>query len=205
MPSGAPPLNDEYHYRWSLGGFGGFIGRLFLPGHGEGVLTYRTEDGQVQSELLVTSEASDDGEYWQYGSTIDPRTGNSTEAWSAYRWRGKEKSRRQEVEVEGVKDIVAGILALRRDPPNGPLEMEIWSDGKVYPVLVEPKGREERKIGDEIVMTRRFSFGPGGERDGRRWKGGMEVWIAEDKAATPVEIRLVRSLAKLNLRLVEMP
>jgi len=198
-------LDEEYHYRWSLGGLLGFFGRLVLPGHGEGVLSYRLEAGRVQSELLVTSEKSDQGEYWQYGSAIDPRTGNSVEAWSAYRWRGKEKSKRQEVEVDGVKDIVAGILALRRDPPDKPRPMEIWSDGKIYPVVVVPKKRERREIGEREVMTRRYSI-EGLKIEGRRrWKGSMELWLAEDEAATPVEIRLERSLANLHLRLVEMP
>lgn len=198
-------LDEEYHYRWSLGGLAGVIGRLFLPGHGEGVLTYRLEDGRLQSELLVTSEKSDKGEFWQYGSAIDPRTGDSLEAWSAYRWRGKEKSRRQDVEVTGVKDIVAGILHLRHDPPDGPRPMEIWSDGKIYPVVVIPKKREERKIGDREVMTRRYSIEGLDVEDARRWKGSMELWLAEDEGATPVEIRLERSLASLHLRLVEMP
>lgn len=198
-------LNEEYHYRWSLGGLAGVIGRLFLPGHGEGVLTYRLEDGRLQSELMVTSEKSDEGEYWQYGSAIDPRTGDSLEAWSAYRWRGKEKSKRQDVEVPGVKDIVAGILDLRHDPPDAPRPMEIWSDGKIYPVVVIPKKREERKIGDRKVMTRRYSIEGVDVEEGRRWKGSMELWLAEDEDATPVEIRLERSLANLHLRLVDMP
>jgi len=201
----APALDEEFHYRWSLGGLGGLIGRLFLPGSGEGVLSYRREDGRLHSELLVTSENSDKGEFWQYGSTIDPRTGDSLEAWSAYKWRDKEKSRRQPVETAGVKDIVAGILELRHHPPDRPLSIEIWSDGKVYPVTVEPRGREEREIGDRKVLTRRYSFEPRNVEGQRRWKGGMEVWITDDENATPVEIRLVRSLAKLHLRLVEMP
>lgn len=200
-----PALDEEFHYRWSLGGFGGLIGRLFLPGSGEGVLSYTSKNGRLHSELLVTSESSEKGEFWQYGSTIDPRTGDSLEAWSAYKWRDKEKSRRQEVEASGVKDIVAGILALRHDPPEEPRAMEIWSDGKVYPVTVEPKGREEREIGDCKVVTRRFSFEPRNVEGQRRWKGSMELWITDDETATPVEIRIERSLANLHLRLVELP
>jgi hypothetical protein len=198
-------LDEEFHYRWSLGGLAGVIGRLFLPGRGDGVLTYRSEDGRLRSELLVTSEKSEKGEFWQYGSDIDPRTGDSLEAWSAYRWRGKERSKHQEVEVTGVKDIVAGILTLRRDPPDAPRPMEIWSDGKIYPVVVVPKKREERTIGDRKVMTRRFSIEGVDIADRRRWKGSMELWLAEDDDATPVEIRIQRSLANLHLTLVEMP
>lgn len=198
-------LDEEFHYRWSLGGLGGLIGRLFLPGSGEGVLSYRSRNGRLHSELLVTSKSSEKGEFWQYGSSIDPRTGDSLEAWSAYKWRDKEKSRRQEVEASGVKDIVAGILALRHDPPEKPRAMEIWSDGKVYPVTVTPKGREEREVGDRKVLTRHFSFEPRNVEGQHRWKGSMELWITDDQAATPVEIRIERSLANLHLRLVEHP
>lgn len=198
--------DHEYHYRWSLGGLMGFVGRLFLPGHGEGVMSYhRLEDGRVKTELLITSEAAENGEYWQYGSEIDPDTGDSVEAWSSYRWRGEEKSKHQEVEEEGVKDIVAGILSLRLDPPAGPRRMEVWSDGKTYPVLVIPRKKDTREVGEQEVLARHYEVRGLDVPGRRRWKGSMDVWLAEDEAATPVEIHLERSLAKLRLRLVEMP
>lgn len=200
---GSPlPDRETFEYHWSLVGFGGLIARLFLPSHGEGILTYEREaDGTVVSDLLITSEHSKEGEYWRYGSVIDTRKGESIRAWSSYRWRGEEKSKEQDVEEPGVRDIVAGIRALRLDPPDKPRPMEIWSDGKIYPVIVIPKNREMRRLGDREVPVRRYTV-RGVEMEGRgRWKGSMELWLAKDPVSTPVEIQLERSLAKLRLEL----
>lgn len=199
------PDRETFEYRWSLVGFGGLIARLFLPSHGEGVLTYeRQADGKVVSDLLITSEHSKQGEYWRYGSVIDPRKGESVRAWSSYRWRGEEKSKEQDVEEPGVRDIVAGIRALRLDPPDKPRPMEIWSDGKIYPVVVIPKNRETRRLGDHEVPVRRYTV-RGVDVEGRNpWKGSMELWLADDAISTPVEIQLERSLAKLRLELTSL-
>lgn len=198
-------MTEQFHYRWTLGGFAGVIGRLFLPSHGDGVLTYQLEHGKLWSELLITSEKSDEGEYWRYGSEIDPDTGFALEAWSAYRWRGKEKAEREPVETPGVRDIVGAILALRQDPPTETRALEVWSDGKIYPVEVVPKDWEEMEVGDVTVRARRYSIHGREGAEGREWKGSMELWLADDATSTPVEIRLKRSLAHLRLRLVEMP
>lgn len=200
---GAPlPDRETFHYRWSLVGFGGLIASLFLPGDGEGVMTYRRNGaGHVISDLLITSDASEEGEYWRYGSEIDVRRGESIRAWSSYRWRGEEKSKEQKVEERGVRDIVAGIRALRIDPPDKPRRMEIWSDGKIYPVVVIPKNHDTRRIGSKDVQVRRYTV-QGVKVEGRdRWKGSMELWLADDPVSTPVEIQLERSLAKLRLQL----
>lgn len=205
--AGGSSLPDEevFRYRWSLVGFGGLLASLFLPDEGEGVLKYRRNArGHVISDLLITSDDSKKGEYWRYGSEIDPRRGESRRAWSSYRWRGEEKSKEQTIEVPGVRDIVAGIRSLRLDPPDTPRRMEIWSDGKLYPVVVIPRNREKRPVGSREVSARRYTI-RGVDVEGRnRWKGSMELWLADDATSTPVEIQLERSLAKLRLRLVDL-
>lgn len=201
----ALPDEETFRYRWSLVGFGGLIAGLFLPSEGDGVLTYRrNRHGRVVSDLLITSGKSKKGEYWRYGSEIDTREGESVRAWSSYRWRGEEKSKEQRVQEGGVRDIVAGIRALRLDPPDKPRRMEIWSDGKIYPVVVIPRNRETREVEGREVPARRYTV-RGVDVEGRdRWKGSMELWLAEDEESTPVEIQLERSLAKLRLRLTEV-
>ncbi len=205
--TGRPTLPDEetFRYRWSLVGFGGLIAGLFLPNDGEGALTYRrNRHGRVVSDLLITSGDSKKGEYWRYGSEIDTRKGESVRAWSSYRWRGEEKSKEQEVQKRGVRDIVAGIRALRVDPPDKPRRMEIWSDGKIYPVVVIPGDRGTREVEGREVPARRYTV-RGVKVEGRDlWKGSMELWLAEDEKSTPVEIQLERSLAKLRLRLIDV-
>ena len=195
---------ETFRYRWSLGGVAGVVAGLFLPSHGEGVLSYQPAgNGRITSELLITSEKSDKGEFWRYGSEIDPGDGTSVKAWSSYLWRGEKKSKQQDIEVGGVRDIVAGIYMLRSDPPTEPRPMEIWSDGKIYPVLVTPEGEETIKVGGRPVATRHYSIRGRRVPGGREWKGGMELWLAKDEAATPVEIRIERSMARLKLELVD--
>jgi hypothetical protein len=204
--SAGDPASEEYRYRWRLGSFLGVVAGLFFPSHGEGVLRVTPAGGgHLTSELLITSHESREGEYWRYGSELDPETGLAVRAWSSYRWRGEEKEKRAEIEGDGVIDVVSGIWAIRRDPPARPRQMEIWSDGKVYPVVVLPRGRETRTIADREIATRHFTVKGYDVPGKRRWKGTLELWLAEDAASTPVEIRIERRLADLRLELQNPP
>ncbi len=196
---------EELHYRWHLGRFLGRIAGLFLPSHGDGVLTLERDDDTLTTELLITSEESDDGEYWRYGAEIDARSGYAESAWSSYQWRGEERSEREEIAEHGVMDVVSGIWAIRRDPPKVTRKMEIWSEGKIYPVVVIPLDRERIRVGDRRVETRHYSVRGYDAPGGHRWKGTLELWLAQDAAATPVEIHIERSLANLQLRLQSLP
>lgn len=202
----AQPVNEEYRYRWHLGSLLGRVAGLFLPSHGDGVLRVTPgEDGRMTSELLITSEQSAAGEYWRYGSEMDSETGLALRAWSAYKWRGEEKSKEEEIEQGGVRDVVSGIWSIRQDPPERPRPMEIWSDGKIYPVMVVPRGAETRTLDGEKVATRHFTVTGYDAPGKRRWKGTLELWLADDDAATPVEIHISRSLADLRLELQDLP
>ena len=201
----APAQSEELEYRWHLGRFVGRIAGLFLPSNGDGVMTVERKNGHLQAELLITSEHSRQGEFWRYGSRVDARTGEAREAWSSYLWRGEKKSKHQEIDRDGVQDVVSGIWSIRRDPPTEPRQMEIWSDGKIYPVLVQPRGREVRTIAGRRIPTRHFTIRGYDSPDGRRWKGSLELWLAEDEAATPVEMHIERNLANLQLELKSLP
>ena len=204
--SATEPVSEEFRYRWRLGSLLGVVAGLFLPSHGEGVLRVSPADGgNLTSELLITSEESRRGEYWRYGSEMDPDTGLAVKAWSSYRWRGEEKEKRADIEDDGVVDVVSGIWAIRQDPPEHSRPMEIWSDGKIYPVVVVPRGRETRTIDGRKIPTRHFTVKGYDVPGKRRWKGSLELWLAEDAAATPVEIRIERNLADLRLELQDLP
>jgi hypothetical protein len=205
--SASEPVSEEFRYRWHLGSLLGRIAGLFLPSHGDGVLSIApASDGRMTSELLITSEESRDGEYWRYGSEMDPETGLAVRAWSSYRWRGEEKSKEAEIDAEeGVRDVVSGIWSIRQDPPERPRPMEIWSDGKVYSVMVVPRGRETRSVDGRKVATRHYTVSGYDVPGRRRWKGTLELWLAEDAAATPVEIHISRNLADLRLELQSLP
>jgi hypothetical protein len=201
------PADEEFRYRWQLRNFVGSIAGLFLPNQGEGELTFKRQNGQLKSELLITSSASKNGEYFRYGSMMDVRTLQPIRAWSAYSWRGESKQKTSEIETEGVLDVASGIYAIRSDPPTRTRRMEIWSDGKIYPVVVIPLGSDRRKIGTRNVKvdTRHYSI-RGIDVPGRRkWKGKLDLWLAKDEAATPVEIVISRNLADVHLELLSPP
>lgn len=195
---------EELHYRWSLGRLLGRVAGIFLPSQGDGVMTLERNGGDLVTELVITSEQSRDG-FWRYGSRIDGESGNAERAWSSYRWRGEEKSKQEDLTAEGVKDIVSGIYAIRRDPPASSRRMEIWSDGKIYPVVVVPRGDEVRKIEGRQIPTRHYTVRGYRTPEGRYWDGSLELWLAKDAAATPVEIHIARDLAALQLRLQSAP
>jgi hypothetical protein len=199
------PETEEFHYRWKLGGLIGKMAGLFLPNQGEGLLTFTADDGTLTSELLITSDQSAEGEYWRYGAEIDRSDLTARRAWSSYSWRGKSRSKSAEIEEEGVIDIASSIYAIRRDPPTASRPMNVWSDGKTYPVLVIPRGEERRKIAGRTLVTRRYTILGYDAPGGRKWKGQLELWLATDPAATPVEIRIERSLADLRLELTSLP
>jgi hypothetical protein len=197
----ATPVQDEvFRYTWSLGGIAGPVAGLFLPSKGQGRLSFTVRpNGHIHSELLITSEDSDKGEFWRYGSEIDPEDGSSLRAWSSYKFRGEKKSKEQDIEIEGIRDIVAGIHLLRTDPPTRDRAIEIWSDGKVYPVVIIPKGDDVVEVGKRKVPARRYLIKGRDVPGGRQWKGGMELWLSKDGAETPLEIRIERSLARVRL------
>jgi hypothetical protein len=196
---------EELHYRWHLGRLLGRVAGIFLPSQGDGVLTMKQANGDYVTELLITSEHSREGEFWRYGSQIDARSGYAEEAWSSYAWRGEMKSRREPITTDGVRDVVSGIYAIRNDPPTSPRQMEIWSDGKIYPVVVIPRGEETRRVAGRPVATRHYSVQGYRAPGSRHWKGSLELWLAKDEAATPVEIHIARDLAAVKLRLQTLP
>lgn len=202
-PAGARDhLNEEFRYRWQLKNVMGAVAGIFLPNSGEGSLSFKTQgNGNLRTELLITSPKSKEGEYWRYGSEIDPESLRALRAWSDYAFRGEKKSRSERLERKGVLDIASGIYSIRRDPPKKSRRMEIWSDGKVYPVVVVPLGEEVRRLPGGAVRARHYSI-RGVPGAGRRWKGKLDLWLAADQAATPVEIRISRNLADVHLQLV---
>ncbi|HEX6902056.1 MAG TPA: DUF3108 domain-containing protein [Thermoanaerobaculia bacterium] len=199
--------DEEFQYRWQLRNFMGNLAGLFLPNQGEGLLTFKSDrNGRMRSELTITSSASRNGEYFRYGSEVDTRTLQPIRAWSAYSWRGETKSKSSEIEQDGVLDVASGIYSIRQDPPTQSRRMEIWSDGKVYPVIVIPLGVETRKLsGGRKIDVRHYSIRGIDVPNRRKWKGKLDLWLARDEAATPVEIVISRNLADVHMELKSLP
>jgi hypothetical protein len=200
-----PPPSEEFRYRWQLKNFMGAVAGLFLPRQGEGSLTFKRTNGHLKSELTITSPQSKQDGYFRYGSEIDVRTLQPIRAWSAYSWRGESKSKNEAVDEEGVLDVAAGIYAIRNDPPTKSRRMQIWSDGKIYPVVVIPLGTEIRQLPHGKVQARHYSIRGVDIRGQRKWKGKLDLWLATDEASTPVEILISRNLADVRMELMSRP
>jgi hypothetical protein len=194
--------NEDFHYRWHLGNVVGTVLGFFLPRQGDGELAFKMQkDGHLRGELLITSPDSRQGEFWRYGSEIDPHTLQPIRAWSSFLWRGRSKSTSDEIEQKGVFDISCAIYNIRHEQFQKPRDMEIWSDGKIYPVTVLPMGDEVRTISNQRVETRHYAIRGRDLPDRRRWTAKVDFWLAKDAAATPVEIQISRRLADVRLEL----
>jgi len=191
---------DALVYRWSLRGFAGRVAGLVLPDEGRGELRTESANGSHRTELEITSPKSKGGEYFLYGS--ETRPDGSGVAWSSYRWRGEEKSKRDKVRGEDVVDVAAGIRLIRERQPQRSMRMRIWSDGKTYPVLVSRVAAENVTV--PAGTFRADHYRVRGQRiSGERfWKGGMDLWLAQDEARTPVRIQVERGFANVRLDLV---
>jgi len=200
-PAGAGAA-EAFHYRWKLDGFLGSIASIFFPSRGDGLLTVEPLDnGLVRGELTVTSRQIGSGEFFRYGAEFRADDGATVRAWSDQLWRGDRKSKKQEIEDPGVVDVVSGILSVRRSPPSRAERLEIWSDGKLYPILVIPGATETRTVGDRTVEARVYSFRGQALPDRRVWKGELDLWLADDAERTPLEIVVSRRGAKVRLLL----
>lgn len=192
-PAGA---SEELRYEWQITG----IARLILPGAGSGTLSTRSEGGRVRTELSITADATDD--YFRYGSNLDSETGNVRSAWSAYRFGKREKNKDQEIEGGDVVDIAAGILKLRHQPPTSRQYLTIWSDGRLYPVVVENLGREQVELASGGIQPAIHYSIRGRKLVGaREWKGSLDLWLGLDEASTPLKIEVARSFSRVELRL----
>jgi len=199
----AQSANEDFHYHWRLRNLVGTVLGLFFPRQGDGELAFKPlKDGHLQGELLITSPESREGEYWRYGSEIDTRTLQPIRVWSSYLWRGRSKTHTDEVDQKGVLDISCAIYSIRHEPPSRPTDLEIWSDGKIYPVRVLPLGDEVRTISNQRVEVRHFAIRGRDLPERRHWTAKVDFWLAKDRVATPVEIQISRSLADVRLELL---
>ena len=59
-------------------------------------------------------------------------------------------------------------------PPTGPRRLEIWSDGRLYPVIVLPRDSEKRKLEGREVVARQLEARPLGLVDLDRLEVGPD-------------------------------
>lgn len=217
---------EEYHYTWRLRGGLGWLAGLVFPRSGVADLktTYAGAGQPVQSELFITSPESKNN-FYHYESLMEPDAQRTLVTFHGYAWGEKSRkeratfdyakhlSRRHKetpgktedtvrmIPARDMRDVLTAIHYLRgnADTIRAPITTSIFSDGKEYPVIFRPATRQVFTLQGQTVNAVGFEIvdAPGG----RRWPGGVRIWLSEDSRRIPFRIEIVETLASLQLDL----
>lgn len=200
----ALPAEEALDYRWNLGGLFGVLARIVLPGAGEGRLTTRpVEEGRLRIELMVTSAEGPEGDYWRYAAVIEPESGRTVRAESGYRYGEKSRERQADLDQERVIDVASGIHLVRTRRPDSPLNLAIWSDGKIYPVAIQPRGWKSISLPGGRRRAELFAIRPRSVPGQRSWSGRIDLYLEEGERGRPLAIVVDRRWANVELVLVD--
>ena len=216
---------EEFRYSWRLRGGVRFVAGLMFPTTGVGNLR-NTYGDKLHSELLITAPNGKQGGYYEYQSDIDD-SGKTLMTSHGYAWGKKSRNERtifdyvkglarmrkqtpEEVEnrvkklpagEEQFRDILTAIHFLRQnaDTLNQPMQTTVYSDGKEYPVIFKPGARRTFVVEGKTTPARGFEIvdAPGG----KKWPGGVTVWLSGDDRHIPIRIEIEQSLGALQLDL----
>jgi hypothetical protein len=228
MNCSGPANVEEFRYAWHLRGGLGWVAGLFFPRSGYGDLKTTYPDAQKQtisSELMITAGDGSSG-FYNYQSEMDG-SGKTLSTYHGYAW-GK-KSRKERSIFDYVKrlvrihketptktednvrllpsdesefrDILTAIHFLRAnaDDIKTPMATTIYSDGKEYSVIFRPAGHQTFMIENQRVNAIGFDIvdAPGG----KKWPGGVQVWLSDDERRIPFRMTISESLASMELEL----
>ena len=189
----------------------------------------KSGETNINSELLITAADQKSG-FFVYESEMEASGQKTLMTYHGYAWGKKSRKERtlfdyvkrlarihretpdkvedkvkplsaESLQDNSLRDILTAIYYLRQnaDKIHGPMQTSIYSDGKDYPVIFRPAesqtcvidGRRVNTLGFEIVDA------PGG----RKWQGGVKVWLTQDERRIPCRIEIRQSFAMLQLDL----
>ena len=221
---------EELRYSWRLKGGVRFLAGLVFPTSGVGSFktTYPAGDEHaVHSELLITAPNGTKGGFYAYESQIDNRDTRTLMTYHGYAWGKKSRNERtifdyvkrlarirkqtpEEVEnrvkllpksQQEARDILTAIYFLRQhaNTLTGPMQTSIYTDGKEYPVIFRPGASKVMTLDGRRVTVKEFAIvdAPGG----KKWEGGVKVWLSSDERHLPVRIEISQSIASMQLDL----
>ena len=198
--------NETLHFRWRFEGMAGGLVKLLrlFPSSGDGVLEVAPGgQGRLFSEFRATSQKTAAGEHWTYRAELDISRSRTLRVWDRLVFRGRDRERSQGLAAESAMDLLSGIQMLRQQPPTGVRREAIWSGGKVYPVVVEPRGTAVREVAGRRFELRHYYIHGVRETGEPFWKGRADVWLTDDARAVPVEVLFRGRHGRLRLTLVE--
>lgn len=223
------PANlEDFRYTWRMRGGLSVIAGLLFPTSGVG--QFKTEyakgnDRTINSQLLITTR--DQRGFYVYESEMDAAGTKTLVSYHGYAWKDKSRKERtifdyskrtavmhketpekkwdrtEPLPADSLRDVLTAIFFLRQNAPNihGPVMTVIYSDGKSYPVQMRPierrafemQGQRTNALGFEIVDVPNSS--------GKKWPGGIRVWLSEDARRIPFQLEIQQSMASMQLQL----
>lgn len=225
---GADANVEDLRYSWRIKGGIRFIAGLMFPTSGVGSYktTYpRAGEHAINSELLITSPTGKSGGFYVYESQMDAGGEKTLMTYTGYAWGKKARNERTQFDyAKGLarihrqnseeiayrvkklpqaemRDILTAIYYLRQHAAEirKPIATSIYTDGKEYPVIFQPGERRAFVIAKAKVNATAFEIidAPGG----KKWSGGVKVWLTDDARRIPVRIEIQQSVAALQLDL----
>ncbi|HYR29157.1 MAG TPA: DUF3108 domain-containing protein [Thermoanaerobaculia bacterium] len=221
---------EELRYSWRLRGGVRFLAGLMFPTSGVGNLKTTTPANgghTVQSELLITAPNGKKGGYYAYETELDERGAKTLMTFHGYAWGKKSRDERtvfdytkrlariekktpEETENkvkklpaggDQMRDVLTAIYFMRQNAHSltAPMQTSIYSDGKEYPVILKPGETKNFVIGGKQTRATAYEIvdAPGG----KKWPGGVKVWLSADARRLPVRIEIQQSVAALQLDL----
>ena len=223
-----PSNVEDFHYTWRLRGGLSWVAGLLFPtsGVGEMKTTYPRpgDPATINSELLITSTDRRTG-FYAYQSEMDQTGQKTLMTYHAYAWKNKSRNERtvfdyakrlalihkqtpekqwdrtEPLPPEQLRDVLTAIYYLRQNAANikAPIVTSIYSDGKSYPVTFRPV--ERRSFDMQGTRVDAFGFEIADAPGGRKWPGGVRVWVSNDSRRIPFRIEIQQSMQSLQLEL----
>jgi hypothetical protein len=218
---------EEFRYSWRLRGGLSWVAGFVFPTSGVGNLktTYpKAGEHQIDSSLLITPTDGRSG-FYVYESRMDDIGDKTLMTYHGYAWGKKARKERtifdyvkrlahirketpEKIEdktnplpPQQMRDILTAIYFLRQNAATikGPIATNIYSDGKQYPVIFRPASAKVFTIENKQVNALGFEIvdAPGG----KKWPGGVKVYLSDDARRIPFRIEIVQSMASLQLDL----
>lgn len=225
------PSIERITYDWHLAGALSWIAAIAFPTSGTAELetSWNRPETRVDSRLMIRDKARTG--YFLYRSTIEAPRQRTLESEHGYSWDGRTKIEKavfdygrktmriseedtrdgpsagiEAIPGTDLRDVLTGIWMLRQRAGNldGTQRVDIFSDGKLYPVQFVPLGVTNLTINRAAHRARGFRIEAAPEQR-RKWPGGVNVWLSDNEARIPLRIEIRRSVATLRLTMRGTP
>ncbi len=223
------PANlEDFRYSWRMRGGLSVVAGLLFPTSGVGQLKTHFPAGAdhtINSQLLIT--ARDNSGFYVYESEMDSTGEKTLMSYHGYTWKKKSRKERtifdyvkrmarmhketpekqwdrtEPLPADSLRDVLTVIFYLRQNAAtiHAPIMTTIYSDGKSYPVQMRPVERRIFTIQGQRVGALGFEIVDAPNSTGKKWPGGVRVWLSEDARRIPFQIEIQQSMASLQLSL----